>query len=140
MPAGGSGNGADFLLVDMFPGGFGSLQAKTGSGYAQIGGEACLRLRKKGSLSFRYYVRPDGMICSQDGQPTAYSLNAEYELLENGKPLFVRQRRGYRRENTGAHEKDGYQSADASFLRGFPFSSRKKHLIYFCAIAMIRQT
>ena len=33
------------------------------------------------------------MICSQDGQPTAYSLNAEYELLENGKPLFVRQRR-----------------------------------------------
>ena len=85
--------GRIFLLVDMFPGGFGSLQAKTGSGYAQIGGEACLRLRKKGSLSFRYYVRPDGMICSQDGQPTAYSLNAEYELLENGKPLFVRQRR-----------------------------------------------
>lgn len=54
--------GRIFLLVDMFPGGFGSLQAKTGSGYAQIGGEACLRLRKKGGFSFRYYARPDGML------------------------------------------------------------------------------
>lgn len=85
--------GRIFLLVDQFPAGVGSLQAKTGCGYATDGGAACLRLRKKGSLSFRYEARPDGAVCSRDGTPTGYSLNAEYELLRDGKPLFVRQRR-----------------------------------------------
>lgn len=85
--------GRVFLLVDQFPAGCGSLQAQTGCGYVQVGNEACLRLRKKGSLAFRYYARPDGVVCGLDGTPTCYSLNAEYELLKDGQPLFLRQRR-----------------------------------------------
>lgn len=129
--------GRIFLLVDMFPGGFGSLQAKTGSGYAQIGGEACLRLRKKGSLSFRYYVRPDGMICSQDGQPTAYSLNAEYELLENGKPLFVRQRRAIVGKTLVRTKKTDIKVPMHLFYADSLFQAEKTSYL-FCAIAMIR--
>lgn len=86
--------GRVFLLVDQFPAGVGSLQAKTGMGYEQIGGQPCLRLRKKGSCFFQYYARPDGAVCRRDGTRTAYALNAEYELLKDGAPLFIRQRRG----------------------------------------------
>ncbi len=85
--------GRIFLLVDLFPGGFGSPQAKTGTGYVEIDGEQCLLLRKKGSREFQYFVRPDGVVCTMDRKETPYSLNDEYELLENGKPLTVCQRR-----------------------------------------------
>lgn len=70
------------------------------------------------------------MICSQDGQPTAYSLNAEYELLENGKPLFVRQRRAIVGKTLVRTKKTNIKVPMHLFTR-IPFFKQKKHLIYF---------
>lgn len=85
-------NGRLFLLTDMFPGGYGSPQAKADSGYVEIDGKRYLKLKKQGDSGYDYTVRENGAVFDAKGQPTAYTVNSRLELLEGGKPLTVRQK------------------------------------------------
>lgn len=87
--------GRIFMLVDAFPYATGASSAQQGSGYTEVDGQKCLMLRKNGEEEYCYTVHPDGFIYDQDGTKTSYSLNSRYELLENGSPLTVRQKRTF---------------------------------------------
>lgn len=84
--------GRIYLLADVFPYAAGAFAAQAGSGYAEIDGQKYLMLRKNGEESYSYTVREGGVIYDQSGAKTAYSLNSNYEILENGAPLTVRQK------------------------------------------------
>ena len=85
--------GRIFMLVDAFPYATGALSAQQGSGYTEVDGQKCLMLRKNGEEEYCYTVHPDGFIYDQNGVKTTYSLNSRYEILENGNPLTVLQKK-----------------------------------------------
>ncbi len=85
--------GRIFMLVDAFPHGAGAFAAQVGSGYTEIDGEQALLLRKQGEEDFAYTLRADGAIYDVSGVKTVYTVNENGELLENGAPLTVRQKR-----------------------------------------------
>lgn len=85
--------GRIYMLVDAFPYATGFSSAQTGSGYTDINGEKCLMLRKNGEESYDYTARGDGAIYDKSGNKTAYSINSRGEILENGAPLTVAQKR-----------------------------------------------
>lgn len=87
--------GRIFMLVDAFPHATGASSAQQGSSYTEVDGQKCLMLRKNGEKEYCYTVHPDGFIYDQSGKKTSYSLNSRYELLENGRPLTVRQKRTF---------------------------------------------
>ena len=85
--------GRVFMLVDAFPYATGFSSSQTGSGYTEVDGEKRLTLRKNGEENYDYTVRGDGAIYDKNGQKTAYSLNSRGEILENGTPLTITQKR-----------------------------------------------
>lgn len=85
--------GRIFALVDAFPSGVGINSGLPGSGYTEIDGQKYLLLRKNGEEEYCYTVRENGIIYDADGVKTAYSLNDRYEILENGVPLTVEQKK-----------------------------------------------
>lgn len=84
--------GRIFMLVDAFPYGAGAFAAQVGSGYTEIDGEQALLLRKQGDEDFSYTLRADGAIYDANGTKTAYTVNENGELSENGVPLTVQQK------------------------------------------------
>lgn len=85
--------GRIFMLVDAFPYGAGAFAAQVGSGYTEINGDQALLLRRQGEEAFSYTLRADGAIYDASGTKTAYSVNADGTLSENGVLLTVRQKR-----------------------------------------------
>lgn len=88
-----NGNGRIFLLTDAYPSKTGSVNSEYGTGYVEIDGQQCLMLRKKGSRNFDYTVRGDNFIYDKNGNQTEYSLNSNFEILKNGQPLTVKQKK-----------------------------------------------
>lgn len=88
-----SASGRIFMLVDAFPYQTGAVEAKQGNGYTEIDGMQCLTLRKKGSKTYDYTVRGDRFIYDKAGNKTEYSLNSNFEILEKGQPLMVKQKK-----------------------------------------------
>ena len=90
-------SGRIFVLTDVFPYGGGYMQAKKGTGYAQINGKKRLLLTDGDNAakpeSFAYYVGD-----SEDGRApvferrthkkTAYSVDGMYCLYKDGEPLY----------------------------------------------------
>lgn len=85
--------GRIFMLVDVFPYGCGAFASQKGSGYTEINGQNYLALRQKGEDEYNYTVRENGAIFDKDGNQTEYSLNSKYEILENGIPFTVKQKK-----------------------------------------------
>lgn len=85
--------GRIFLLMDAFPANAGAPASEVGTGYTQIDGQPALLLRKAGETEFSYTLREDGAIYDEAGAKTEYTVNARGEILENGQPLFLAQRR-----------------------------------------------
>lgn len=87
-------SGRLFLFADAMPAGIGSSNASVGNGYKTIDGKQYLKLRwhEDGNNTYNYSVRENGVIYNDTtGQPTEYSLNEDFEVLQNGTPLTVKQ-------------------------------------------------
>lgn len=83
-----------FLFADLMPAGIGSSNASVGSGFKEINGEKYLKLRwyEDGGNTYNYSIRNDGIIYDDTtGTPTEYSVDGEYNLYKNGKPLTCKQ-------------------------------------------------
>lgn len=85
-------NGRIFILVDAFPSATGTLTAQKGSGYTLIDGKKYLKLKKAGETEYHYTLRENNVIYDQNGAPTEYSLNGNFEVQKNGEPLTVKQK------------------------------------------------
>lgn len=85
-------SGRLFLFVDVMPAGIGSSNALVGNGYKTIDGNQYLKLKKSTETDYNYSIREDGTIYDDStGLATEYSVNSQYELLQNGEPLTVKQ-------------------------------------------------
>lgn len=85
--------GTLFMFVDVMPAGVGSSNAQVGSGYKTINGQKYLKLRwhSDGANTYNYSLR-DGVIYDDTtNTPTDYTVNENFEVLENGVPLTVKQ-------------------------------------------------
>lgn len=96
-----SSSGRIFMLADAQPSECGYLQAKTGTGYCEIGGKKHLLLTSGNNGdkldSFGYYVGDfDGafapVFSRNDNKKTEYSLDREFRLYKNGEPLYTEQK------------------------------------------------
>ncbi|MGM0209307.1 sialidase-1 [Enterococcus sp. DIV0421] len=81
------------ILADVMPSGVGNSNAvKTDSGFKEIEGQYFVKLKKEEDSNYNYSIRENGKIYDdRTGKPTSYSVNAKYELLEDGQPLTVEQ-------------------------------------------------
>lgn len=93
--------GRIIVITDMFPSQGGYLQAKKGTGYADIDGKKRLLLtdgKNSDKLSsFGYYVgdMTDGravVFNRKDKTATAYSIDEQYRLYKNGEPVYCAQK------------------------------------------------
>ncbi len=93
--------GRIIVIADMFPSQGGYLQAKKGTGYADIDGKKRLLLtdgKNSDKLSsFGYYVgdMADGtapVFERRNKTVTAYSIDENYRLYKNGEPLYCTQK------------------------------------------------
>ena len=86
-------SGKTILLADVMPAGIGNNNAnKADSGFKEINGQYYLKLQKDGDNDFRYTVRENGVVYDETtNNPTNYTINDKYEVLEGGKPLTVEQ-------------------------------------------------
>lgn len=86
-------SGKTILLADVMPAGIGNNNAnKADSGFKEINGQYYLKLQKDGDNDFRYTVRENGVVYDETtNNPTNYTVNDKYEVLEGGKPLTVEQ-------------------------------------------------
>lgn len=103
-----SNTGRIFLFADAMPAGIGSSNATIGSGYKEINGQKYLKLRwyQDGSTVYNYTVRENGAIYDdRTNQPTEYTMNSNYEVLQNGTPLTVKQYQVRIENNTLTEEK-----------------------------------
>lgn len=85
--------GRIFMFVDAYPYSTGTATAQKGNGFVEIDGQKYLALCKDGEKEFNYTVRENGAIFDKNGEKTEYSLNDKYEILQNGKPLTVKQKK-----------------------------------------------
>ncbi len=94
-------SGRIIVITDMFPSQGGYLQAKKGTGYADIDGKKRLLLtdgKNSDKLSsFGYFVgdMQDGrapVFNRKDKTPTTYSIDENYRLYKNGEPLCCAQK------------------------------------------------
>ena len=86
-------SGKTILLADVMPAGIGNNNAnKADSGFKEINGQYYLKLQKDGDNDFRYTVRENGVVYDETtNNPTNYTVNDKYEVLEGGKSLTVEQ-------------------------------------------------
>ena len=86
-------SGKTILLADVMPAGIGNNNAnKADSGFKEINGQYYLKLQKDGDNDFSYTVRENGVVYDETtNNPTNYTVNDKYEVLEGGKPLTVEQ-------------------------------------------------
>ena len=86
-------SGKAILLADVMPAGIGNNNAnKADSGFKEINGHYYLKLKKDGDNDFRYTVRENGVVYDETtNNPTNYTVNDKYEVLEGGKALTVEQ-------------------------------------------------
>ena len=86
-------SGKTILLADVMPAGIGNNNAnKADSGFKEINGHYYLKLKKDGDNDFRYTVRENGVVYDETtNNPTNYTVNDKYEVLEGGKSLTVEQ-------------------------------------------------
>ncbi len=83
-----------FLFADLMPAGIGSSNSKVGSGYKEINNKKYLKLHKSGDPAdtYNYSARENGVIYDDiSNSPTQYSINNEFEVLENGNVLKIKQ-------------------------------------------------
>lgn len=83
-------SGRVFLFADAMPFGIGFNNAVRNSGFKIIKGKKYLKLKKDGENSFNYSLREDNYIYNDtNNQRTNYSLDNNYNILENNKNLEV---------------------------------------------------
>lgn len=96
-----SSTGRIFAVADAQPANCGYLQCKQGTGFTTIDGVKYMLLTKGNNTdsldSFKYYIGEyvDGMapvLNLEDSSATSYSVDAEYNLYQNGTPLTMAQR------------------------------------------------
>ncbi len=90
-----SESGRVFLLSDLFLSGTGYPNAQKGSGCVTVDGNTYIALAQAGSSDYSYYIAPfDGDFAPvlQNGQPTDYSVDAQYLLYKDGKALTMAQK------------------------------------------------
>lgn len=83
-----------FLFADVMPAGIGSGNASIGNGYKTIDGIQRLKLRwwQDAANTYNYSVRENGVIYNDTtNTATNYSINSDFEILESGTPLTVKQ-------------------------------------------------
>lgn len=92
--------GRIFLLTDVFPSGGGAWTANPGTGYVEVDGKKYLALTDGEDItdlsSFSFYIGDfrDGFapVLTIDGsKPTAYSVDAYYNLYKDGSPAEMKQ-------------------------------------------------
>ena len=65
-----------------------------GTGFKEIDGVKYLKLHKSGDLptAYNYSIRENGVIYDDTtGQPTQYSVDGDYRIMENGQYLTQKQ-------------------------------------------------
>lgn len=85
--------GRIYMIVDAYPDNSGSMSSQTGSGYIEKDGAKYLSLCKKGEKEYNYYVDDNNDIVNVNGEKTEYLINSKFELLENGNPLKLPQKK-----------------------------------------------
>lgn len=83
-----------FLFADAYPYGRGFNNSVAGTGFKEIDGEKYIELRKEGddANTYNYSIRDGGVIYDDTtNQPTDYSVDGNYRILENGKYLTQKQ-------------------------------------------------
>lgn len=85
--------GRIFLITDVFPYGVGVSNTEKGSGYCDVNSEKCLMLKKRGSKNYGYYADSTGVIFTNEGEKTEYCINENFEILKDGEPLTVKQKK-----------------------------------------------
>lgn len=83
-----------YMFVDVMPAGIGSSNAAVGNGYKTIDGKQYLKLRwhEDPSSEYNYSVREQGVIYDdRTNTPTEYTVNDDFEVIQNGNPLTVKQ-------------------------------------------------
>ena len=109
-----SESGRVFLLSDLFLSGTGYPNAQKGSGCVTVDGNTYIALAQAGSSDYSYYIAPfDGDFAPvlQNGQPTDYSVDAQYLLYKDGKALTMAQK-------GDGDEETGKQIAQSVFYAG----------------------
>ena len=91
-----SSTGRIFVVTDAQPAGCGYLQCKQGSGFITVDGKKCMLLTTGDNTNMakmEYYIGADNVVYNRaDKTPTAYSVDAEYDLYKNGVALTMAQR------------------------------------------------
>lgn len=83
-----------FLFSDAFTSGKGFNNVVGGTGFKEIDGVKYLKLHKSGDLptAYNYSIRENGVIYDDTtGQPTQYSVDGDYRIMENGEYLTQKQ-------------------------------------------------
>ena len=83
-----------FLFSDAFTSGKGFNNVVGGTGFKEIDGVKYLKLHKSGDLptAYNYSIRENGVIYDDTtGQPTQYSVDGDYRIMENGQYLTQKQ-------------------------------------------------
>ncbi|MBR2413500.1 MAG: exo-alpha-sialidase [Clostridia bacterium] len=115
--------GRIIVITDMFPSQGGYLQAKKGTGYADIDGKKRLLLtdgkNSENLRSFGYFVGDmiDGkapVFNRKDKTETAYSIDENYRLYKNGEPVFCAQKGADRKQ---VQQNVFYSAADLQIYR-----------------------
>ncbi len=95
--------GRIFVVVDAQPANCGYLQCERGTGYVTVNGKNYMLLttgdNTAAQSTFKYYIGDfDGgfapVINREDGKETTYTVDAEYNLYQNGNPIMTTQKGG----------------------------------------------
>jgi len=89
-------DGTIYIMVDAYPSGIGTWQAKPGSGMKTVDGKKYLALTQKEKAAdvwsnFDFYIK-DGRIYRDDGTPTEYTVDENFYLYKNGELQYVDQK------------------------------------------------
>ena len=85
--------GKIYLLADFMPAGIGNNNSiKNDSGYKEINGKYYLKLHLNSESAYNYSIRENGVIYNDTtNTPTEYTVDKDYNVLQNGKYLYVEQ-------------------------------------------------
>lgn len=81
------------MFADVMPAGVSFREAtRVDSGYKEVDGKTYLKLRKAGDAEYNYTVRENGVVYDdRTNQATAYTVDKDFSIKENGNALKVEQ-------------------------------------------------
>lgn len=84
-------DGKIFLFITAFPEGYGFRASRQGTGFEEFQGENCMLLfdgegtKGQAGQGNKYYIKPGGRVFDSNGSETAYMVDANNYLYEDGK-------------------------------------------------------